>query len=172
MTLSPALIELNNAPQPRAFEQFYGCCHCRRWARDMALSRPFNDVSSVLALADELWGSTTEEEILEAFSGHARIGDMDKLRDKFSGPTRDEQGQVLESNDSVLKDLHRLNKEYENRHSFIFIVCAKGKSAEFMLDKLRDRIDNSRSEELYNGALEQAKITRLRLLQWLQPTTG
>lgn len=172
MTLTPALIDLNNAPQDRALEQLYGCCHCRRWAQDMAVARPFRSLSSVLALAAQLWESATEEEVLEAFSGHARIGDLDKLRDRFSGPTRDEQGQVLESKESVLQDLHRLNKEYENRHGFIFIVCAKGKSAEFMLGKLRDRIDNSRSEELYNGALEQAKITRIRLLQWLQPTTG
>lgn len=164
------LDELNRAPTEQAFEQLYDCCHCRRWTKDMLAARPFANVSGALAAAERFWAGASEAEILEAFSGHARIGDLAKLRSRFAGRAKDEQGQVLQTDESVLRELHQLNIDYQYRHGFIFIICAKGKSAEFMLDSLRERIDNSRSEELRTGAQEQGKITRLRLQQWLHPT--
>ena len=55
------------------------------------------------------------------------------------------------------------NAAYEARFGMIFIVCASGLSAEQMLDRLDDRIDNEPAAELRIAAGEQAKITRLRL---------
>lgn len=170
MTPTDAIDELNLAPTETAFEQLYDCCHCRRWAHDMVAARPFENALDALAHAERFWASATEAEILEAFSAHARIGDIEKLRSRFAGRAKDEQGQVLQTDESVLRELHQLNIDYEQRHGFIFIVCAKGRSTEAMLQTLRERIDNTRTEELRNGAREQGQITRLRLLQWLQPT--
>lgn len=59
--------------------------------------------------------------------------------------------------------LAELNREYEEKFGFIFIVCASGKSSEEMLAILRQRVGNNADEELLNAAAEQAKITQLRL---------
>jgi len=59
--------------------------------------------------------------------------------------------------------LSALNDQYEKRHGFIFIVCATGKSADEMLSILQGRIDNETEIEIKNAAIEQAKITQLRL---------
>ncbi|MYL27911.1 MULTISPECIES: 2-oxo-4-hydroxy-4-carboxy-5-ureidoimidazoline decarboxylase [Halomonadaceae] len=164
------LDELNVLTQRAAFDMFHECCHCERWATRMVLARPFASIASLLDKADEFWSQSSRAEILEAFSGHARIGDMEALREKFSGATGHEQGQVLETSEATLEQLYELNLLYEQRHGFIFIICATGKSADEMLAALKARIDNPTGTEIINGAREQGAINQLRLQRALSDT--
>ena len=59
--------------------------------------------------------------------------------------------------------LAKLNRVYEEKFGYIFIVCASGKSAEEMVAILRARLENPAAQELRIATAEQAKITRLRL---------
>jgi 2-oxo-4-hydroxy-4-carboxy-5-ureidoimidazoline decarboxylase len=61
-----------------------------------------------------------------------------------------------------------LNRQYEQKFDFIYIVCATGKSTEEMLSILRERLGNNADEELRNAAAEQAKISALRLNKLLE----
>lgn len=158
------LDELNQLAPADAIEVFLKCCHSQRWAESMARARPFASEPELLEQADSLWADVSEADILEAFAGHPRIGDVDLLRSRYAGRAMKEQGQLLASEESVIRELHRLNVDYEQRHGFIFIVCASGKSAEQMLSLIRARIDRSRETELAQGAREQGAITRLRLI--------
>lgn len=157
------LTEFNALSKEDAIAALYGCCHCQSWAKHVAERRPFANLEKLLTTANCFWTGVEEKEILEAFSGHARIGDIELLRSRYAGRATQEQGQVLQANESVIRDLYRLNKDYEEKNGFIFIVCASGKSAEEMLRLLQDRMDNPRDVELQNGAREQGEITRLRL---------
>jgi len=65
-------------------------------------------------------------------------------------------------------ELATLNKTYEAKHGFIFIVCAAGRGASEILTELRARHELPRADELRTAAEEQAKITRLRLAKLLQ----
>ena len=67
------------------------------------------------------------------------------------------------ASDAARAELAALNQEYYDRFGFIFIVCATGKSASDMLQILKSRINNNRSQELLNAAKEQARIMRLRM---------
>lgn len=162
------LDEFNNLPAVDAVSALYGCCHCQTWAEAVSARRPFMKAEDLLLAAEQVWQHANESEILEAFSGHARIGDIDLLRSRYAGRATQEQGQVLQADESVIQDLYRLNKEYEAKNGFIFIVCASGKSAEEMLCLLQYRINNPRSLELQNGAREQGEITRLRLIKMIE----
>lgn len=157
------LDELNTLEDRAAIELFHGCCHSWRWARQMVLSRPFESIDAMMDRADELWARATHDEILEAFNGHARIGDIEALKSRYSDTTTTEQGQVLQTTEQVICELYELNIEYERRHGFIFIVCATGKSAEEMLELLKARVHNSTPQEMINGAREQKAIIQLRL---------
>ncbi|MCM2680217.1 2-oxo-4-hydroxy-4-carboxy-5-ureidoimidazoline decarboxylase [Echinimonas agarilytica] len=148
-----------------AKHQLLGCCHCQQWATALANMRPFESLEQLLQLADQLWLQANEAQILEAFSGHARIGDIELLRSKYAGRATGEQGQVLAASDDVLNELQRLNDLYFEKNQFIFIVCASGKPAHVMLELLQQRIHNCRDTELQNGAVQQGYITRLRLQQ-------
>lgn len=157
------LTEFNALSKDEAIAALYGCCHCQSWAKQVAERRPFASLEKLLTTANCFWTGVEESQILEAFSGHARIGDIDLLRSRYAGRATQEQGQVLQASEEVIQELYRLNKEYEAKNGFIFIVCASGKSAEEMLRLLQGRMDNPRELELQNGAREQGEITRLRL---------
>ena len=57
---------------------------------------------------------------------------------------------------------------YEERFGFIFIVCATGKSAKEMLAICKARLGNSVETELRLAAVEQEKITEIRLTKLLE----
>lgn len=165
------LEEFNQLPYVEAVVQLYACCHCKNWAEGVAGARPFDSAEHLFRIADEQWRTADEAQILEAFSGHARIGDIELLRSRYAGRAAQEQGQVTVASEATLRELYALNIEYESRYGFIFIVCASGKSADEMLMLLKARIDNGRAIELINGAREQAGITRLRLQQLINQTS-
>lgn len=162
------LPEFNALDSESCRSQLMTICHSSSWADRMLQGRPYSTVEEVFEAAEESWQQVSEEDILESFRGHARIGDLSALRDKYSAASA-EQGQVAEAQEEVLKDLMRLNREYEAKNGFIFIVCATGKSAREMLDLLKDRMGNDPAQELKNGAAEQAKITELRLNKLFAP---
>ncbi|RYY04921.1 MAG: 2-oxo-4-hydroxy-4-carboxy-5-ureidoimidazoline decarboxylase [Gammaproteobacteria bacterium] len=157
------LNEFNQLTVADAITELHACCHCTAWAETVEKLRPFTAIEKLLYAAKTLWQQATETHILEAFSGHARIGDIEVLRSRYAGKATAEQGQVMQASEEVLKELHQLNIEYESRYGFIFIVCATGKSAEDMLALLKARINNGRAIELLNGAAAQGEITQLRL---------
>lgn len=157
------LDDFNQLPVNAAVAQLFNICHCNEWAETVAKLRPYKNLEHLLSTADKVWQQVGEAQILEAFSGHARIGDIALLRSRYAGNASGEQGQVLDASDAVLQQLQQLNIDYETRYGFIFIVCASGKSAEEMLALLEARIDNGRNLELKNGAVAQGQITRLRL---------
>ena len=74
-----------------------------------------------------------------------------------------EQSAVDTAPENVLHELAKANEEYEQKFSFIFIVCATGKSAEEMLAILQGRLPNNAADEIQIAADEQLKITKLRL---------
>ena len=121
----------------------------------------------VVALAGcSQWFGLDEQDWLEAFAHHPRIGDRASLGARFHAThdlSANEQSGVAAAREDVLDALARENADYVDRFGFIFIVCATGKSAEEMLRMLRDRLSNDRATELRIAAEEQAKITALRL---------
>ncbi|HIG59262.1 MAG TPA: 2-oxo-4-hydroxy-4-carboxy-5-ureidoimidazoline decarboxylase [Gammaproteobacteria bacterium] len=151
-----------------ALARLLECCHSRAWATRLLAERPFKSVQALTELASEIWFSVNETAWLEAFAAHPKIGDLDVLRDKYAVMASLEQGQVQQASDATLHGLADLNQLYERRFGFIFIVFATGKSAEAMLALLRKRLNNNRNLELETNALEQNKITLLRLRRLFQ----
>ena len=152
----------NALDHDRATAELMALCHCRNWAAAVSRARPFSSFEQLARRCEVAWSEASEADILEAFAGHPRIGDLDALRGQNVAAGR-EQGQVAGAPEAVLQELLARNRQYEARHGFVFLVCASGKSAEEMLSLLVARLPNSRATELATGAREQAKITALRL---------
>jgi 2-oxo-4-hydroxy-4-carboxy-5-ureidoimidazoline decarboxylase len=143
------------------------CCGARRWVEGMLQRRPFASRAALLAAAADVWAALDEEDQLEAFAHHPRIGeDLTALRARFpqtAGLSSSEQAGVAAADEGTLLALRDANRAYFERFGFIFIVCASGKSAPELLALLRARLTNERAHELRVAAAEQAKITNLRL---------
>lgn len=157
------LEEFNDLGRQWQYEALLSCCTCEAWAARVPDGAPFDSVDALVECAREKWSKVTEPDILEAFSGHPQIGDLEALRNKYADTASAEQGQVADADEQVLIRLRDQNQAYLDKFGFIFIVCATGKSAEQMLTLLDARIVNTRAEELINGAREQMAITEIRL---------
>lgn len=160
------IAELDALASERAREELERCCGAKRWVASMLAARPFGSKEAVFAAADRADAGLTENDWLEAFTHHPKIGDVESLRKKFASTATwasGEQAGAASASEEVLQGLARGNQAYEERNGFIFIVCATGKRADEMLAILNARLANDRATELRNAAGEQAKITRLRL---------
>lgn len=165
------LEELNQLPSEQAVAAFSQCCAASDWVNAMAAARPFANVASLLATADQIWSTMDEANLLEAFSAHPQIGNVETLREKYASTkalAAGEQSSVSQASEETLQALARDNVAYLQKFGFIFIVFATGKSAAEMLALLQARLPNSRKQELRNAAQEQHKITALRLHKLLQ----
>ena len=139
------------------------CCGATRWAEAMAAARPFEDVPALLRIAERIWWELDEVAHREAFAAHPAIGETTAPPAGDTAWSAGEQRQATTAAPELLAQLAAANRAYLERHGFLFIVCATGRSAGEMLDELRARTPSALVDELRTAAEEQIKITRLRL---------
>jgi OHCU decarboxylase len=161
-----ALASLNSMSPGEAEAEFLKCCGSHRWAKQIAGERPFMSLGELIESSDRIWWSLDPGDWLEAFHSHPKIGEKKAAAQTTVEAQRwseDEQSGIRNSAQQTIDALAQLNREYEEKFGYIFIICASGKSSEEMLAILRDRLTNVPDEELRTAAAEQAKITQLRL---------
>jgi len=164
------LAELNQLDADEAAAHFLRCCGSAAWASRMTAHRPFASLDALRDDAELIWWSLDQQDWLEAFTAHPRIGDLDSLRRKFADTkawASGEQSGVAAAPEEVLTRLAKGNDDYEKKFGYIFIVCATGKTASEMLHELEARLPNPPEEEIFRAASEQIKITLLRIDKWL-----
>jgi OHCU decarboxylase len=169
-----AIDRLNSIPSDQAEAEFLKCCGSQRWAQQMAEQRPFTNHDELNATADRIWWAMDPQDWLEAFHSHPKIGEKKPAAAASKEALRwseSEQSGTRDSARQTMEELAELNRHYEEKFGFIYIVCASGKNAEEMLAILRDRLSNTTDEELRNAAAEQAKITALRLNKLIEQKT-
>lgn len=161
-----SLETFNALEECAAREQLMLCCSADAWITGMLARRPFASRAALIASADSVWASMQESDLLDAFAGHPKIGDVASLKAKYAASgalAASEQAGVGAASDALIERLAQGNARYEMRFGFIFIVCASGKSAGEMCDLLETRLANGRELELRLAAEEQRKILQLRL---------
>jgi OHCU decarboxylase len=165
------LEELNELAAQDAEREFLKCCGSLAWAQAMAAGRPFATESELFAKADDASAALVDEDWLEAFRAHPKIGGKKAVtvqsQQEQSWSSQEQSAMQSASADTVAQ-LAAGNHEYEAKFGFIFIVCASGQSSEEMLEILNQRLDNDSQTELFEAAQEQRKITRLRLEKLLK----
>lgn len=140
---------------------FHTACAATTWVDSMMTARPFSDVNQVFEATASSFDTLEENDWLEAFAGHPRIGERgDAVANK-------EQAAADNASESVIESIAEANLAYEQAMGFTYIVYATGKGAEEMLEIVRGRLSNSRDEEIVNASKEQMAITRTRLRRML-----
>lgn len=155
-------IEYLNALFPQAAEGFFHtACASSRWGEQMMARRPFASVEAVHQESELVFGSLGEDEWLEAFAGHPRIGE------RGDATANREQSGTASASRETIRELIDVNQRYEEKFGFTYIVYATGKTADEMLAIAKRRLDHDRDEEIANAAGEQRKITATRLRRML-----
>lgn len=112
--------------------------HTRVVAHLATLDDPLGQARKVLADAPE-------DEQIEALATHPRIGQ----RVNISEVSAREQG--ADEDPVLLAALVKLNRSYEQKFGFRFVVFVDGRPRAEVLSVLRQRLQNSREEELAAG---------------------
>lgn len=139
------------------------CNGSTAWAREMA-AHSFPNPKEVFATGDSIWWSLRPEDWLEAFRAHPKIGE--RAHTQWS---REEQASARHASEATLNELRELNKAYEEKFGYIFIISANGRSAHSILDALKARMGNSPDVEIRIAAEQQLEISHLRLKRLLLP---
>jgi 2-oxo-4-hydroxy-4-carboxy--5-ureidoimidazoline (OHCU) decarboxylase len=108
-----------------------------------------------LRTAKDVLGTLTEEEKLEALNAHPAIGGKG-----LSARSAAEQGS--DDDPDVLAELERLNRDYEQRFGFRFVVFVNRRPKSELVPILKERLGRSRDEELDTAVRELVAIAEDR----------
>ena len=117
------------------------------------------ELEDPLRRADDVIVDLSEEEKVEALAAHPAIGQ----RTGLSARSAAEQG--TDEDPCVLVDLTALNRLYETRFGFRFVVFVNRRPKTEILAVLRERVTRSREEELDTGCRELVAIARDRWIR-------
>jgi plasmid stabilization system protein ParE len=115
------------------------------------LVRVLAEMEDPLGRAEEIALGLDDADKVEALAAHPRIGE----------PSPEQHG----GDPAVLTELAYLNQVYEEKFGFRFVVFVAGRSRSEVLEVLRDRIGNTREEELETGIRELVEIAQDRWQQ-------
>ncbi len=160
--MSEGLDRFNDMPAAEAQDRIYACLANQPWARRVAAGRPYRNVDHLLAAAESAWTDLGPGDWLEAFKAHPRIGEGGGHAPATS---EREQGGVRQASATTLAALAAENRAYEARFGHVFLIAARGRSADEILHALRHRMGNDAYTEIEVAAAELRKITRLRLME-------
>ncbi|NYI07992.1 2-oxo-4-hydroxy-4-carboxy-5-ureidoimidazoline decarboxylase [Allostreptomyces psammosilenae] len=148
------LRRLNAATVGAAEEALLACCGARRWAWRLARHRPYPDLASLLAAADEASWDLTPEDLHEAFSDEAPPYPLGE-----SGAGGNAGG--------ALTALRAAHTAYQERFGHPFVICwedrAEDERLAHLLDRLHARLGNDPEEERLIAAEELRRCALIRL---------
>jgi allantoinase len=119
-------------------------------------SRPIASYAGLIDRAEAIAQRLPETEQIEVVNAHPRIGGSAL---GMSAVSAREQGASAEAD----AELTRLNAEYEARHGFRFVVFVNKRPRGVIREVLRERLPNSREQELRTALSEMFAIARDRL---------
>lgn len=169
--MNQSINRINELSPQQAEAEFLKCCGSEEWAKRMSDARPFSNSDELSSKAHEIWWNLNEEDWLEAFRAHPKIGEKKAAAAQSAEAaawSAQEQSESERAAAETKAALAQGNREYEQRFGFIFIICATGRTAEEMLAALNGRLNNDRETEIRAAAEEQRKITQLRLQKLLE----
>jgi OHCU decarboxylase len=166
---------LNALPAGEAERELLGCCGSPEWARRVASARPLRSVEALLAVAAEAWWTVGAAAWRAAFRTHPRIGERTAeaaQTERERAWSAGEQAGMATADGEIRAAIAAGNRAYEERFGHVFLVRAAGRSPAEILAGLRARLANPPQHEILVAALEQQRITELRLGRWLDEHGG
>ncbi|MEU1848065.1 2-oxo-4-hydroxy-4-carboxy-5-ureidoimidazoline decarboxylase [Streptomyces sp. NPDC019990] len=147
---------INAASEEDLRQILLGCLHSPRWSRRVAEHRPYPDLDSLLAAADEAAYDLTWADLIEALAAE-------------SLPPLPED--TYTAAHTALSAAHAA---YEARFGHVFVICLHGvvpcEVLDHLLEAVRSRLTNDPEEERVVVADELRRLARERLVNALRGT--
>jgi allantoicase/malate synthase len=143
-------------PSIERFMSWFECLGHQGFAAAMA-----QDLIPDLAKGEALVRQLQFDDLVAAADFHGDIGESRRTLDHLA---RHEQAAVFQEEEGIRAELQKLGQDYRQKFGIKFLVSAEGKSGKELLDVLRQRIQNSKEEELDNARTALWEICRKRFM--------
>ena len=157
------LDDFNDEPADLAVERLRACNAAPRFAAEIAVGRPYRDVDTLVARAEEVARALPWDDVAIALAAHPRIGDRVDGASAEAESSRREQRSMDGADDAVRAELLDGNRAYEDRFDHVFLIRASGRNPDEMLSELRRRLANDEETERAEVTEQLAQITALRV---------
>lgn len=154
--------EFNALSASEAFGLLHPLVNIPAWAEKVCAARPFISIEQAVTVAGDAAKSWKAEDIQEALAAHPRIGERASGASKEAQLSRGEQATLNISQQQIIDALQQGNHAYEQRFGQVFLIRAKGRSAQEILENLQRRLLNSPESEQAETAEQLRQITLLR----------
>ena len=158
-----ALSQFNSLSGDEAGELLVPCVAIPAWSDKLVNLRPFANREALLQVAREAMGDWGENDLNAALSAHPRIGEKPSGSQAHATMSRQEQSAVDSDNERLAQALREGNARYEARFGRVFLIRAKGRSGEEILQALTRRLQHTADEEVAEALAQLREITMLRL---------
>ncbi len=157
------LDDFNDEPAERAVQRLRACNAAPRFAAEVVAGRPYRDVDTLVARAEEVTRALPWDDVAIALAAHPRIGERVDGNSAEAASSRREQRSMDTADDAVRAQLVEGNKAYEDRFDHVFLIRASGRSPDEMLSELRRRLAHDEETERAEVTEQLAQITALRV---------
>ena len=132
------------------------------WIADEVFSlKPFKDTNDLVIKMINIYENTTNDKIIKIFNLHPQLA-IEKKLTSFS--SKEQTGAKLNNcTKEELEEFKSLNKNYQVKFGFPFIIAVKGKNKDEILNNFRQRIKNNFEIEFREAKTQVKKIASLRL---------
>ena len=138
-------------------------------AKGLLDSRPYRSYEALLDRAEVVIGGLTDDQKVAVINAHSRIGESAGAVRQTSALSYREQGYdregVLDQEElaRVYRELAELNRAYEERFGFRFVVFVNRRPKSTIVGLVRERLERPRAEEMATALGEMLAIARDRL---------
>lgn len=157
------LSQFNQLTASQAAALLNPCVAIPAWVSELVSARPYAGRQQLLERAQQAASRWQDAELQQALSAHPRIGDKPAGAGEHHALSRQEQAGVDAANVSLAEALRQENARYEAHFGHVFLIRARGRSGEQMLQELRRRLHNNPVQETAEALAQLSEITLIRL---------
>ena len=123
--------------------------------------KPFKDKEDLINKMIHVYENNSKEKIINIFNLHPKLAIEKKLTTFSSKEQTDAKLNTCTKEELI--EFKNLNKQYQNKFGFPFIIAVKGKNKNEILDSFRQRVKNNFEVEFSEAKLQVKKIASFRL---------
>lgn len=138
------------------------------WVPERLLSQNISDIKTkeeLQLMMQNIVDNASEIEKLNLIKAHPELGKKLKKQEKLTKFSEEEQKSagLDQCSDQEFEILTNLNNEYRSKFEFPFIIAVRGLGKNQIIDNMKKRVNNSKSQEFETAINEIHKIAKLRI---------
>ena len=138
------------------------------WVPEKLLSENISEIKTkeeLELMMKKIVDNSTEKEKLNLIKAHPELGKKLQKKEKLTKFSKEEQKSagLDQCSDEEFELLTNLNNTYRSKFEFPFILAVKGLNKNQIIDNMKKRVNNCKSEEFETAINEIHKIAQLRI---------